>query len=152
MSGMLVLPRNSWGWDPLRTAVVATAVLAMIACATAGSVMLFASSPAPAAAPAAATGPVTPVAKAAPVVQRQKEKPSRSKSRYNPKPYKGPLPNIGNQAPAGVAHPPQVTEAPALEPVDDGWGDEGQSWPDRGSNGGGNSGHNNGGGDWWDRR
>lgn len=143
MSGMSDSPRTSRVWTPRSAAVVITATLSMIACATAGAIMLFASNPAPVAASAASE---TAGAAAATAIKlnRQKEKPNRSKSRYHPKNYKGPLPKPGNQAPVAVAHPPQEASSPTSESTGDGSADD-HSWPGEGRHHGH---HHHGGGRW----
>ncbi len=140
---MLDLPR--WSWTPRSTALVMTGVLLTAAWVAVGATMMLSgSTSAPAAAKPAV---VTPSAKRS-VAPKREVSVSRSTSRYNPKPYKGPLPKSVNKAPVAVAHPPQVetTESPTAASSGTGHRGPNHAGHDTGHHGGG---HHHGGHRHW---
>ncbi|MGD9960911.1 hypothetical protein [Nocardioides sp.] len=143
-------PRSPWSWTPRSTALVMTGTLLTAAWVAVGATMMLSERPsAPAAAPPAQVES-TPAAKRA-VAPKREAAASRSQSRYNPKPYKGPLPKSGTKAPVAVAHPPQVetsqAAADAQDPQQDG---PAHTWPSHhGNHDGGPRHHGGGHRHWW---
>ena len=134
-----------WSWTPRSTALVMTGVLLTAAWVAVGATMMLSgstSSPT-AVTPVAVTPSVQPT-----VVPKREVAVSRSKSRYNPKPYKGPLPKSAVKAPVAVAHPPQVetTETPATTAGGGAHHWPNHHWPNHGHHGGG---HDHGGHNPW---